>query len=113
MTCTTRYATAVLLVTTIVVAGRPPAAADQTPSSEASYAVVVKKSTAEDAQWQKVVAALKDETQRVGYHVRRVGRRIARRAEAGVSSLHLFRRQAGRRRADVRRPGSPTDPQAG
>ena len=60
MTCTARYAMAVLLVTAIVIAGRPPAAAGQTPSSEASYAVVVKKSTAEDAQWQKVVAALKE-----------------------------------------------------
>jgi hypothetical protein len=50
---------AVLLVTAIVVAGKPPAAVGQTPSPEASYAVVVKKSTAEDARWEKVVAALK------------------------------------------------------
>jgi hypothetical protein len=48
-----------LLVTAIVTAGRPPAAAGQAPSPEASYAVVVRNSTAEDAKWQKVVAALK------------------------------------------------------
>ena len=59
MTCTVRFSIKFLLVTAIVAAGKPPAAAGQTPSPEASYAVVVKKSTAEDAQWQKVVAALK------------------------------------------------------
>jgi len=49
----------VLLFTAIVAAGKPPAAVGETPSPEASYAVVVKKSTAEDAKWQKVVAKLK------------------------------------------------------
>ena len=52
MTCTTRYATAVLPVTTIGIAGRPPAAADQASSSKVSCAVLVQKSTAEDCDWQ-------------------------------------------------------------
>jgi len=60
MTYTTRFSMAVLLATAIVAARKPPAAAGRTPSPETSYAVVVKKSTAEDAKWQKVVAALKD-----------------------------------------------------
>jgi len=59
MTGVARFPMAVLLVAAIVAAGKPPAAASQTSSPEASYAVVVKKSTAEDARWQKVVAALK------------------------------------------------------
>jgi hypothetical protein len=59
MTCTARFSVAVLLVTAIVSTGRPPAATGQAPSPQDSYAVVVKKSTAADVQWQKVVAALK------------------------------------------------------
>jgi len=55
-----RFSTTILLITAVVAAGRLSVAADQPASPEASYAVVVKKSTAEDPQWQKVVAALKE-----------------------------------------------------
>jgi len=50
MICTARLLMTVLLVTAMVAAGRPPAAIGQAPSPVDSYAVVVKKSTAEDAR---------------------------------------------------------------
>ena len=49
-----------LLVTAAVAMALPSNAADQSAPPETSYAVVVKKSTAQDAQWQKVVAALQE-----------------------------------------------------
>ena len=55
-----RFSTTFLLITALVAAARPSAAADHPGPQAASYAVVVKKSTAEDAQWQKVVTALKE-----------------------------------------------------
>jgi len=49
-----------LLGTAIYAACWPGSAVGQPAPAEASYAVVVKKSTAEDPQWQKVVVALKE-----------------------------------------------------
>ncbi len=60
MTCTACFSLEILLVAAYVAVGMPSAAADQPAPPEASYAVVVKKSTAEDPRWQKVVAALKE-----------------------------------------------------
>ena len=60
MTCTSRVLLTIVLGTAVAAACWPCSAAGPPASPEASYAVVVKKSTAEDAQWQKVVTALKD-----------------------------------------------------
>lgn len=51
---------AFLLGTALFVAEWPSTVVGKAPSQRSSYAVVVKKSTAEDARWQKVVAVLKD-----------------------------------------------------
>jgi len=59
MTCISRFSLAILIGTAAVALWRPSAAVGETASPSASYAVVVKKSTAEDARWAKVVAALK------------------------------------------------------
>ena len=59
MTCTSRVVLTIIVSTVVAAAWRPCLAADEPTPPKASYAVVVKKSTAEDARWQKVVAALK------------------------------------------------------
>ena len=59
MTCTSRFSLAILIGTAAAAVWWPSAAAGETASPGVSYAVVVKKSTAEDAQWRKVVAVLK------------------------------------------------------
>ena len=53
----------VLAIALSVAMAAPLCYADQPATSGATYAVVVKKSTAEDAQWRKVVAALKEKHQ--------------------------------------------------
>ena len=60
MTCKSRVFLTIVLGTAVAATCWPCSAAGQPASPEATYAVVVKKSTAEDAQWQKVIAALKD-----------------------------------------------------
>jgi zinc protease len=60
MTCAARVLLSISLITAVVASALPSAAADQPAQPKASYAVVVKRSTAEDRQWQHVVAALKE-----------------------------------------------------
>ncbi len=55
-----RWFLTIALGTAVTAACSLSSTAGQSPSPQASYAVVVKKSTAKDAEWQKVVTALKD-----------------------------------------------------
>jgi len=59
MACTSGRFLATALCAAVAAAWWPCSAVGQASPAEASYAVVVKKSTAEDPGWQKVVAALK------------------------------------------------------
>ena len=59
MTNASRLCVTFLLVATIAAGTKSLSAADQSGPKAVSYAVVVKKSTGEDAQWCRVVAALK------------------------------------------------------
>lgn len=59
MTKTAQLSMTILLMFSVLAADGSAVAADKPKTQLSSYAVVVKKTTAEDAQWQKVVAALK------------------------------------------------------
>ena len=59
MACTARFSVAIVLGATVALPWQAATASGETTSLEDSYAVVVKKSTAVDPQWEKVVTALK------------------------------------------------------